>query len=428
MVVPAPSLCYTLRVLEARRRILFVAESLTLAQVVRLVALARRLDPRRYEVHFACSEFDPLVFGDTEFRRWPLFSIDRERGLAALAKGDRLYDAATLARYVEDELSLFGEVKPDLVVGDFRLSLAVSAPVAKVAHAALINAYWSPYAVRDVFPVPDHPIVSLVGVERAARYLPQALPRAFAHFAAPLEAVRKRFGLPPTGGLLEQLTFGDYTLYPDIPELCPTRNTPQSHVYLGAIAWAPSVPLPDFWHDLDPARPLIYVTLGSSGSLPTLPAVLQAIAQLPVQAVLAGAGRARPRDVPDNVRVVDFVPGHVVARRAQLVISNGGSSTGYQALAEGVPVLGVPFNMDQYLAMTAIERAGAGRLVRAGSIRPHLVATAITAILEDPRPREAARQLQRGFAQLDCHARFEEVLTRALGPWTARGPGTTISG
>ena len=36
-----------------RRRILFVAEAVTLAQVVRLVTLARALDPARYDVHFA---------------------------------------------------------------------------------------------------------------------------------------------------------------------------------------------------------------------------------------------------------------------------------------------------------------------------------------------------------------------------------------
>lgn len=37
-----------------RRRILFVAEAVTLAHVVRPFALAQSLDPSRYEVHFAC--------------------------------------------------------------------------------------------------------------------------------------------------------------------------------------------------------------------------------------------------------------------------------------------------------------------------------------------------------------------------------------
>jgi hypothetical protein len=48
------------------KRVLFVAEAVSLAQVVRLVSLARALDARRYQVHFASARFDDLVFGGTE--------------------------------------------------------------------------------------------------------------------------------------------------------------------------------------------------------------------------------------------------------------------------------------------------------------------------------------------------------------------------
>ena len=60
-------------------------------------------------------------------------------------------------------------------------------------------------------------------------------------------------------------------------------------------------------------------------------------------------------------------------------MSNGGSTTGYQALAEGRPVLGIPFNLDQYLASQAIERTGAGLVVRAGLADAKTVAGAISA-------------------------------------------------
>ncbi len=70
-----------------RQRILLVAESLTLAQVVRLVALARALDVTRYEVHFASSEFDPIAFHGTDFRRWPLHSIDKREAMRKLEAG-----------------------------------------------------------------------------------------------------------------------------------------------------------------------------------------------------------------------------------------------------------------------------------------------------------------------------------------------------
>lgn len=394
----------------SRKRILFVAEHVTLAQVVRLVALARGLDPQRYEVHFACGAFPPIAFTGTSFQCWTIPTVDGPEGLRRLERGQRLYETAVLARYVAAERELIAELRPDLIVGDFRLSLAISAPLAGVPLATLINAYWSPFAVREFFPVPDHPIVKLLGLALAERYFPQAMPKVFAHFAAPVNALRERHGLPPIGSLLEVLTYGDYTLYPDVPELCPTAELPPNHRYLGAVPWSPAVPLPQDLPAAGDTRPLVYVTLGSSGKLEALEHVLQALSSLPVVGLLATAGRARPRVLPDNVLAVDFVPGALAARAARLVITNGGSSTGYQALREGRPVLGIASNLDQYLAMTAIQSAGAGRLLRAASVSAARLSNAVGALLESPEETRAAARLARAFAELDCHARFGEFL------------------
>lgn len=405
---------------SAKRRVLFVAEALTLAQVVRLMSLARGLDRASYEVHFACRDFPQLLFDELDCERHELFTIDKDDGLSRVEKGQRIYDAATLGKYVESELELFSRVRPHLVVGDFRLSLSVSAAHSRLPLATLINAYWSPYAVREVFPVPDHPIVSLVGPERAARYLDRALPKAFAHFAAPLEHVRKQFGLPAIGGLLEQLCYGDFTLYPDVPELVPTRATPAEHSYLGPVPWSPRVPLPEWWDSLDPSLPTIYVTLGSSGAGHVLPAVFEALGSLQANVLFASAGRngqlALPRESrpPSGGRLFtsEFLPGDLAARRSALVISNGGASTSYQALNEGVPVLGIPYNLDQYLAMTAIERASAGILLRAGNVTANQVREACVRLLNSSELKRGALEVRETFRAYDCHERFGSLLSR----------------
>ncbi len=153
-----------------------------------------------------------------------------------------------------------------------RLSLAISAPVEKVPYAALINAYWSPFAERDGFPLPEHPIVKLLGVALAERHFPRALPAVFRHFARPFNRLRLRHGLEAIGTLPEVLTFSDLTLFPDVPALVPTRDSPAHHRYLGYVPWAPPVPLPDWWGRLHPERPTVYVTLGSSGRVQRLSA------------------------------------------------------------------------------------------------------------------------------------------------------------
>ena len=403
-----------------RQRILFVAESLTLAQVVRLVALARSLDEARYEVHFASTEFDPIAFQGTDFRRWPLFGIDKREGMRKLERGRRLYELDVLRRYVAAELELIARVRPALVVGDFRLSLPTSAAVSGVRCATLINAYWSPYAERDGFPVPDHPIVSLLGVELAERYFPRAVPSAFAHFAAPVNALRKAYGLPAVDSLLGVLTQGDLVLYPDIPELCPTRDLPAHHHYLGHIPWAPDVALPwDF--DGRDGKQLVYLTLGSSGRASALPAVLEALSDLPVTVLLASAGKELPSSLPENVRAAEYLPGDRAARLASVVVTNGGSSTGYQALALGRPVLGLPSNLDQYLAMTAIQKAGAGRLVRAREGTPREIRAALLELLDSSETATRAHALARAFQRVSCHERFERILIQtSLGEQGAR--------
>lgn len=403
----------------AQRRILFVAEAVTLAQVVRLATLARALPPRRYEVHFASARFDELIFGGTDFVRHQLFSLSPATIDARVAGGRRLYGRRTLARYVRDERALFDAIRPDLVVGDLRMSLSVSTAVEQVPYANLINAYWSPDRVHQGFPLPDHPIVRLLGVRMAEQYFPRALPFVFRHFAAPVNALRRAHGLPELGTLPEILTAGDHTLFPDVPRLVPiqlgssTRGRP---TFLGPVLWSPPVALPPWWSALAPDRPTIYVTLGSSGRVQRLPLVIDVAARMGLQVLVATAGRGGlPATLPAHVYAADYLPGELAARRALAVVSNGGSTTGYQALSEGRPVLGVASNLDQYLAMTAIERAGAGVLLRAGATDAAQVETALGRLLSQTSFTTQARSLADEFARWDSAAIFRTLVAGAVG-------------
>jgi UDP:flavonoid glycosyltransferase YjiC (YdhE family) len=409
------------------KRVLFVAEAVSLAQVVRLVTLARALDARRYEVHFASAQFQDLVFGAPDlahFVRHQIASLPAAVVDRRVARGLRPYGTRTLARYLREELDLFDAVRPDLVVGDLRLSLTVSAPLARVPHACLINAYWSPYAERDGFPLPDHPIVRLLGVARAARHFPVAQPFVFRHFARPVNALRRAHGLPEIGGLLEVLTHGDHTLYADVPGLAPTRGLPPHHRYLGYVPWSPPIAPPVWWDRLDPGRPIVYVTLGSSGRVERLPLVVEAAASLGCQVVVATAGRAALETRSPDIYVTDYLPGDLAARRASVVVSNGGSTTGYQALAEGRPVLGVAFNLDQYLAMQAIERFGAGLPLRAGALTRRDVTGGLERLLGEPSFFARARAAREELTRWDAGARFRDFVEQTLGAGAAlQGPG-----
>lgn len=398
--------------MSRRKRVLFVAEDVTLAQVVRLYVLARSLDPARYEVHFACARFDPLIFGDAGFVRHPIFTLDRARVLRAAEHGQRLYGVDVLARYVQEELALFRALRPDVVVSDLRFSLCISAPHAGIPHAALINAYWSREAERSAFPVPDHPLVSLLGERFVERYFLRALPSVLARFAAPVNSLRKRYGLAPLGDLIDVLMHADLVLFPDVPWLTPLREARAQQVFLGPVLWSPTSPLPSWWQETARGPRPLYVTLGSSGRVDRLPQVVAGLARLGRPLLVATAGRATLEHAPFTA---DFLPGDEAAQRSEFVVCNGGSSTAYQALAQGRPVLGIASNLDQFLAMTALQDRGAGILLRASAATPDAVEQAARALLASDTHRAAARRAQRELSAYHAAARFEAALARLLG-------------
>jgi UDP:flavonoid glycosyltransferase YjiC (YdhE family) len=397
-----------------RKRILFVAEAATLAHVTRLLVLAKALPPEDYEVHFACARFDPFIFGEEGFRRWPIYSAPADRFLRSVARGTRLFDTPTLTRYVEEDLRLLAEVRPDVVVGDFRVSLAVSAPVSGVPYVLLTNAHYSPWA-QVPLPPPEIPLTRLLGVKVSQWLLRHGEGLISWYFARPIEKLRRRYGLPAGGGLREMFSCADHTLYADVPGLVPTPGAPGSHEYIGPVLWQPQMDLPAWWNSLPPRKPCVYVTLGSSGWSRLVPLVLQSLTQMDVCVLLATAGRSNTASLSKSVYAAEFLPGLEAAARSNLVVCNGGSATAYQALAAGVPVLGIGANMDQLLTMEYIERAGAGTLLRAGHVSSASFQRAASALLEDPSYKSGAAVVAKEMGQYDAASRFRSFLRSCLG-------------
>lgn len=394
--------------------ILLVAEAVTLAHFGRIATLAKSLDASRFNVVVAS---DPR-YGKLEPKLplQSLHSIPTRQFEQSLAAGRPVYDAATLVRYVHHDLDLLDRIQPDLVVGDFRLSLAVSAPLRKIPYAAIVNAYWSPWA--DIrFPVPDLPFTRLLGVGLAQKIFDRVRPFAFKAHARPLNQTRRYFGLPAISGDLRQAySWSDATLYPDLPDLVPMRALPPAHHFIGPVLWSSGGPLPAWWSQIPADRPLVFLSLGSSGRSDFLATALRALAGLPVTLVVATAGKTGPVASGAQVFFAAYLPIEAVCARARLVICNGGSLTAYWALKYGVPVLGVCTNLDQMLNMAAIERQGAGLGLRAQGVTGNQLRDAARRLLDPAGPAMPAAN---GFAtrmkQMEGTGAFQAVIEKVLG-------------
>lgn len=392
--------------------VLLIAEAVTLAHVARPVALARGLAARGLATVVAADPRYAAICAADELPSEPLRSIPTSRFLAALARGAPIYDLATLRAYVDDDIALLQRVRPRAVVGDFRLSLSVSARRLGIPYIAIVNAYWSPYA-RPRWHVPALPW---------ARRLPPALGDlafraarrvAFAAHARPMEALRREHGLPGLGhDLLRVYSDGDITLYADPPQLVPLFDAPPTHRHIGPVRWEPALAPPAWWDAIAraDARP-IYVTLGSSGDATRLPGVVDGIARLGVPVVVASAGARLPPALPPNVHVAPYLAGESIARHCSLVVCNGGSPTSHQALAQGVPVLALPANLDQVLNSACMQDAGVGEWLRADRATPPAIERLARRMIADRDLRRAAEAIGRDIAATDpC-----DGLARALG-------------
>jgi UDP:flavonoid glycosyltransferase YjiC (YdhE family) len=394
-------------------RVLFFSEAVTLAHLARPLVLAQSLDSSAYVVQFAVAPRFSQLIDDASLDCRPINSIPSEQFLQALSQGAPIYDAETLSNYVREDLELIDAFKPDVVVGDFRLSLAVSARLAKVPYITITNIPWSPFAIQR-YTVPELPFTRFLGPTLAQWVFSLARPLSFALHSRPMHRVRKEFGLPSLGWDLRRVyTDADYTLYVDIPGMVTTKKLPPEHQYIGAVLWSPPVPNPEWWDRLPSDRPIIYLTLGSSGEVDILPSILSALGTVDVSVMVATAGRVMDMDLPDNVFVADYLSGLDALARSSLIICNGGSAPTQQALSLGVPVLGLPSNLDQFMNMAPIVRHGAGMLLRTGRLDPNRFVEAVKEMIAMPGYRQSAHALAQEYGKYSSAQIFQAVLEKA---------------
>lgn len=389
-------------------RILFFAEAVSLAHVARPAQLATTLD-QKWDIHFACANRYKICFKGKAWQKHSIYSIRPEQFMKRLNRGSPLFREDELSSYVKEDLALIQSVQPDIVVGDLRLSLSVAARIANIPYFSICNAHWSPWTAIDHYPLPDLPLTKLLGPDLALPIFRMGRSMVFKMHAKPLNNVRKYYGWGALSDIRFTYTDSDITLFPDTPELVPTRNLPQPHCYLGPIIWSPDIPKPLWWDDL-PKGPIAYVTLGSTGQVGILFTILEVLESAGYVTLVATAGRSHISPIKDRRFVTDFLPGEAAAAKAHIVVCNGGSATAYQALSQGKSVLGLCSNLDQFLTMFYIERIGAGLTLRASTINKKILTKAINTLQADKSFQESASKMQNAFARYSIKYRFPRIL------------------
>jgi UDP:flavonoid glycosyltransferase YjiC (YdhE family) len=396
-----------------KKRILFFGEPATLAHVARPVVLASSLDPERFEVAIATGGDFRRVAENAGLRVLDLRSIGTRAYLAAVSKGHVVFPYQVLEDYVRDDLRHIEAFRPDLIVGDFRLSLAVSARLARIPYFAVVNAYWSPCSDARM-EIPVHPATALLGPTIANSIFSVISPAVLAMHSLPMLRLRKNYGMSSLGFDLRRVfSEGDVTLFPDVPEMVPTRNcgTAGRYRYIGPVVWSPAGDVPDDIKRHVDSRPLVYVSIGSSGDPGLLGIIVQALAPLECAVVVATAGHRLEGPLPQNTLTANYLPGNLLAKMANVVVCNGGSPSTHQALEQGRPVLGIPANLDQLLNMQFVTRAQAGVSIRQDLVSHEAVRSAVIRLLGETALTENAAKVAAWFQGRKATAMFRAAVS-----------------
>ncbi len=266
---------------------------------------------------------------------------------------------------IHQELELYRSTKPDLVVCDARPSAAIAAEIYGLPLIWIVNiGGLSHSSIKRVFPRTS-PLFTKFPWLRVINRLPPHLrdllfPDYFFILGCFLwvkfhNQLRDSFGLKRWSNYMDTFK-ANQIIMADIETMAPTIDLPDNYHYVGPIVWEPDLELPK---PLKNKKGFIYITMGSTGDPKFFFPLIEAFSNMPEFQVVLTTGRSIDKrelpPLPKNIQAYDFLPGSQVAKRARLFICHGGLGTVYQALSQGVPVIGIPFFPDQ-------ETMGIGRV------------------------------------------------------------------
>ncbi|WP_407550890.1 activator-dependent family glycosyltransferase [Streptomyces sp. Pv4-95] len=149
-------------------------------------------------------------------------------------------------------------------------------------------------------------------------------------------------------------------------------------------------------------RPRVCLTLGVAGRERGLDYIsqadlLDAVADLDIDivATMDSLQRENLRSVPDNARLVDFIPLQALLPSCSAIVHHGGSGTWGTAMLCGVPQIVIAATWDTPVKGQHLERVGAGLYIPAGELKPDRLREKLVRVLEEPSFRDAAERLRR---------------------------------
>lgn len=334
-------------------RVLVIGDSMSLAHVARAIVFARRLQESGEDVVFATGSHHQALAYQEGFKSEEVFCVPPAEAIAAIRRGSHIFTTTNLKAYVESDRKLIDRVQPDLVIGDFRLSLNISAQQIGVEYRNIVSGYMTRYYSAPQSPPETFPVVRLLGRRISRAVFPTLKKLTLKYYAQPFVRYRRQHAMPPIRDIFDVICSPHRNYIADLPEYTPTQNLPVTFCYVGPLLWEPTIEPPEWINELDRTKSTVYVTMGSTGQSKSFMTALRVLRDAGHQVLATTGGHVE--NVPDGVFAADYAPGSLLLRHCNAVVCHAGSLTTYQAVQEQVPVVGIPTFHDQETNVERIE-------------------------------------------------------------------------
>lgn len=149
-------------------------------------------------------------------------------------------------------------------------------------------------------------------------------------------------------------------------------------------------------------KKLIYVSLGTTFNRNNnfYKDCFDALKGLDCQ-VLMSTGRSQnldlPVQVPENFTLVEWVPQLDVLQRADLFVTQGGTSSVCESLNYGCPVVVVPQMAEQHIIGYWVEKIKVGKHLEGGNFTADTLRSAVETVMNDPQYRQNSIKIGDSF-------------------------------
>jgi len=335
---------------------------------------------------------------------------ERIRTLQTRGGSGGSYNAKRVSKECESILQVFKEIeaekkKPDFMLFDSAWVARIPADIMNIPIGSLCNFLFTNYN-RTMLTLPEeYPLrkaflkvggKTLVRLFERSRIGSIMLAILLVKYVIPYNLVRVKYmlkhrrwiGLPRN---LYSQRSGHINLFPDYIAFGGMKISHRA-LPVGPITWEPEPPAQDqqrvsafkeFLKEYQ-EKPLIYITMGSSGKLGLFQLIIEALKEEDCRVVITTGEQfdvSELGDLPKRFLVLPLYPGSEICAVASLVINHGGSGSVTQVIKQGTPQISIPTHVDQQWNSDLAVRAGLAKQIFPGDLTVESLREAIGEIL-----------------------------------------------